>query len=613
MARIYLNQEREEYLINQIEQIFADTEPNFNKRIQNFKDFEKMYRGEIYPSQATSTAGKVFPWSGRHEWNFSLFPTIVDHWESRISQAIFSLSPLFLVLPATYQVTPEDMESARKIQTFLDLYFHRIRLREKLEKLIFNTLLYGVGWLKIAWRPASENIEEEFGKAIPLTIEPTVVAPNPSSIIPVPTDVSSQDAIWCYIHKEDLKFHQIVERFKVGKYRPERIKQLQEWKGVSAYTSEIEGTEITTKAYPIYEFLLRDEENKKIVIDYFRDARMILDVVDYPFENLDCPYILFNFMPAPSTIWGISLIDRFYDLIAAVETTANQLANALDLLIVPPLIVVGGSSLSAKDIIIAPKSVIPATSPQDITPLNLPIPEAISSATNLFNLYYQQLQRVSGMSDIRMGLPKGISATETMQTLSEGGALFQLAVMNFLERLSLLPERILDVMQQYVNEPLTITGTRGEETISVSITPEDLNKEYAFYTQGLPYAPTTDKQREQVMLAYQLCIQNPLIAQDPVKIYYLLDDVLKTIGFKNVKLILGEPPTRVPQPEQSIPPQPETAEQAAMPQAGGMDLSSLLQQLSSAGGGITPMQGGEQSAGTEEPETEGGEEEEVFG
>jgi len=587
MARVYLTEERERYFIEQIEDIFAESEPYFQKRIAKFKRMEALYMGDDYPAKATTVSGKAFPWRGRHEWNFALFPTLIDQWVSRLSQAIFSLSPIFLVLPAEYNVKPEDMESARKIQTFLDIYFHRIRLREKIEKLIFHLLLYGIGWIKIVWKPTSENVEEEFGEPEPLLIEPTIIVPRPANIMPVPTDVSSQDAIWCYVHKENLKWHEILERFKVGKYRSDRLKKLLEWSGTSAYTHQTEGTKPMTKTYPIYEFFLRDEEGNKYLIDYFRDAQLILDVVEYPFKNLDCPYILFNLLRSPFTIWGVSLAERFYDLVEASEITANQLANALDLLIVPPLIISGTSRAKEDEIIIAPKAVIPADTPQDIIPLTLPVAEAVQASMQLFNLYYQQLQRVSGISDIRMGLPKGISATEVMQTLSEGGALLQLTAINLLDKLALLPQKLLSVMKQYITSPIRIAGTKGNEIIQVEITPEDLDKDYVFYTQGIPYVPSTDKQKELVMLAYQLCAQNPLIAEDPVKLYYLTEEVLKTLGFKNIRLILGEPPskTQVPQqPQGAVAGTPQEAPQeAGTPQAEApiptSDLATLLEQL----------------------------------
>lgn len=616
LDKIKMKPEKEDELKSIIRRELDQAITNFNKLREEWRKWEKAYEMKLIEERET-------PWEGSANLDIGLVPALVDHLQKELLDLVFGFSPLFFVYPAALDYPAEVSQSAQRWQNYLDILLtYRLRVRKTLSQWIHYALKYGTGWLKIVW-----NIEREYKRREIIVKEeeqyatleeeyeevgqPLIIALSPKDVIPLPANACSLDSVWGIAHKESLRLHEIMARVRNGKYLPERVEELKEWHGkqeqekldeVGATSSE----EVFIRRWDIYEIICRydidgDDEGELIVVDYARDPDLILSIAPYPYDYVTTPYIPLQLIPREKSLQGISFIGRIYYLCEAINTLNNQRLDIFSLMIKPPIQRSVTSNWDEQETPIAPGIVIDVVNPGEIQyfmPPNITVPSA-----EIEQMLQGYLTRLTGLAETRLGVTtRRMTATEVSALM---GAIPRQMSHFLFEAMVEIPQKIQALFRQFMKEESSIAGIEpmsAEVYRTAKLQLEDVKYNYIYAVHGSALVPDSEKMVEMYLLTYREMLQNPLVNQDPQKIYALSRMLLTALRVRNYREILGdEPPSREEMEQEA-----QAQQQAQGQQAQGLPSPEQMQMLQQA------MQGGmPQTAGTPPTEEEPGIEEET--
>ena len=545
---------------------------------------------ELYEAQRTE--GKEFPWPDASNFSVPLIMATVDSIHARIVKAVFEVDPLWLAKPRS----PTGVQSGKKAEQYLDYWADEMSLPARLDMVIHNMLIEGVGILKVDWVrkqtqiPGATTVDPNTGqqtRSAPQTVTeyegPSAYSVPLKDFVLIPADAPTiEDAV--YVGHRVFRTHsQLLDRERAGFYF-NVDKLLEKSQGDSTTdrtpnpskvlaTTEGSGQYEETRQYEVVEMYGPYDWGDGPVPTLFAfspEHNILLRIEPYPYEYGRAPYIDFAVYRRPNFFWARSVAEMLESAQEELTALHNMRSDAIARRIAPPILRRTGARWDPEEQPWQPGMVIDVTDPAEIIELQL------SDVPNSLFAHEQDVmafvERVTGQSDYFMGRSPSQSrtATEVNRVTSEGLARMDVSVSRFQESMTKLAWVLWWLLYQYRPHMDTFAVGNQEYTITKDEMRPANNglMPFEFIPQGELSDASKDARRQQLIFLLQTSSQ-ALSQFYPDGIRSLLDEVFAAFDIQNRNEILGPPWSAVMQQIQAAYQQgaQEGAKQAAAAQS----------------------------------------------
>ena len=258
-----------------------------------------------------------------------------------------------------------------------------------------------------------------------------------------------------------------------------------------------------------------------------------------------------NYLDRPDDLDGEGVLHKVRELAEEVDACFNQLTDAHTLAVLRPFFFDPSGDIDAPAMNMGPNKGIPVTDPQK----NVMFPDVQIPTERLINsirLVMEFVERLTAASSYVMG--KESEQVGGSGTATRTQAIVQAAEVRFSlpsERLRFGAARILnthlDLIQLNIPQGMEekVLGEKGEKIfIAGELTDQGISGEYTSFLLADPAMGSKQTEREMMTQLYSMLIMNPVVASDPVKLYYVTADTLKSFGRDEgyIQKWLGPPP-----------------------------------------------------------------------
>jgi hypothetical protein len=274
---------------------------------------------------------------------------------------------------------------------------------------------------------------------------------------------------------------------------------------------------------------------------------------DYPNPH-ERPFFEYSWAPREDQFAGYSFIERLTALVGQINKMNNDRNNAVDLRIDPPLFIPTGTELHDGEQTWAPGVMWEGTAKPEVIQLS-DIPLASSQEESLLMNYVTQ---VTGQGQPMIGAQSSgrRSASEVKTQAASTGTRNDLVAIRFRVSCRALFNFVHRLKLQYTNADIQGTDNQGQ---LFTISPEIMGLDYRLDVSGATDPVDAQSRLNQDMGIYQLLMQNPLVMQDPMKMFAITRKVLESAGYSDVDTLIGTKE----QLEQILQKQQQAAQQAA--------------------------------------------------
>ncbi len=283
-------------------------------------------------------------------------------------------------------------------------------------------------------------------------------------------------------------------------------------------------------------------------------SERMLGWMPYDYATGQRPFFAFSPFPRPDRFYGFSLCER----LAGVQAEMNSLHNArndqIALRLSPPLGVKSGSELLNRRGQWRPGNMIELESMSEFDPSlkilqQQDVPVSSWQEESLLKQYGTEYTGLAG------GAPAGRrTATEARSATASAGTRLNLIAMRFRVSCAQVINFVHALNKQYLQGPPTTQDAQGAPlSVPLAVFAQDVTIGIAGATD--PIDSTT--RRNENMTLFELLARVPLVAQNPMRMWYALRALLESFGRPDVYQLIGT--------EQEV--QQEIAAQKAQAQA----------------------------------------------
>ena len=247
-------------------------------------------------------------------------------------------------------------------------------------------------------------------------------------------------------------------------------------------------------------------------------------------------------------LFGEGVLDQVKELAEEIDAIFNQLTDANTLSVLRPGFYDPSGDLDAPVIQIAPNKMTPVTNPSQ----NVYFPPFEINTDRLINairLVMEYVERLTAASSYVMGRESEIVGGSG--TATRTNAIMQSAEVRFSrpsERLKVSAAKIVtqvfDLIQLNIPPGMEtrVLGEKGEQIFeNGELTNEGLAGGFDAYMLNDPTMGSKETERQIATMLYSLLLQNLLVGTDPIKIYKVTSDLLKSYGKDPVEYLGPEP------------------------------------------------------------------------
>ena len=517
---------------------------------------------QIYEAKPRSET-KEFPWPDASNFNPPLIMSVVDSIHARLVKAVFDVDPIWLAKPRT----PQGVSVATKAQWYLDYWADEMDLPRKMDQMLLNMLIEGVGILKIDWvQQAAQipTIRGEDGAPMDPAAPQTIIEYEGPQAVPVPlkdfilipaTAPTLEEAAYVG-HRVFRSAEQLRDRQSSGYYhnidalisagetseQGDRPKHPSNLISIGSSQSEYEETQI----FELVELFGRYDWGDgpiPTLFTYSPEHNILIRIEPYPYEFGRPPYIDFSVYPRANFFWSRGVPEILETIQEELTGIHNMRADALVRRITPPVLVKRGSTWDYENDPLAPRKIIEVGDMADIQELILADvgPSAFSHEADLMAF----VERVTGMSDLSLGRLNNQYATATAvnRVTSEGLSRIDVAVSRIQQAMRRLAWVLWWLLYQY-RPQMDQFHAESQDMVMMKAemrpaTPKSMMP-FEFIPQGQLSDASRDAKRQQLLTLLQ--VVSPSLQQFyPDGIQHMLDKILREFDIQDRSQILGEP------------------------------------------------------------------------
>jgi hypothetical protein len=508
--------------------------------------------------EAIKKEKKKFPWPNSSNFTTPLIMSVVDSLHARLVKAIFEVDPIWLAKART----PEGVGRATKAQWYLDYWADEMEVPKRLDQLLLNMLIEGVGVLKTDWvrqtrqipqqqlgpfdSAPTEVVEYEGPSAYPVPLKDFVLIPADSPTI--------EEAVYVG-HRVWRTAEQLRQREQDGFYfnvsrliergedsdKTEKAKHPSGLVNPSSHNGRYEEVQQFELVELFGQFDFGDGL-KPTLFTFSPEHKILLRIEPYPYEYGRAPYIDFSVYPRSNFFWARSVPEILESVQEELTALHNMRADAIVRRITPPILKRMGSLWDHEENPMVPGGVYEVTDTEEIKELVLAPVDSASFAHGQELIAYTE--RVTGMSDFFMGRMSNQHATATAvnRVTSEGLARVDVMVSRIQQSLTTFAWTIWWLLYQY--RPMM--DTFHAENQDMSITKAEMRPTeqglmpFEFVPQGKLSDASREAQRQQLMMLLQ--ITAPYLQQFyPDGLQHMLDKIMQSFDVQDRSVVLGPP------------------------------------------------------------------------
>lgn len=503
---------------------------------------------------------KDFPFRNAANVHVPMIRTIMDTLHANIMGSIDLLNPSRVV-----PVGIEDVPKSRKIEKLLNWQFQtQIDFTDLADKSIHSALLYGIAPVKLRYVVERENGKKTYDglKAEVLAPERFLTPPDASD-----SDVDNMDYV---IHEVSMSKSDLKKRMgkdgpykrlsdedlaKTGENITKQRRQFDDFlESIRSVYSGVESLNVTSpnkryatilEYYGAYDYN-GDGIEEPIMCSVLKDSKKLLRAVKWnrprPFVIIDWSYIL-------NRALGESVPEVLKILNQELNTLHNLNIDALVLANMPFFFFDPVAGYTPDEIHLAPGVGIPTNGPPQqaiyFPQMNTKFNEMSRAEQDLVSYGERMLGAGANVQGIVQ--PKRITATE-IQTIDRRSGIRFLTLFDRVRRgLKQVFKLALSYDKEYMPKELQvrITGLTAENPVFETIKRADLEAEVDILINGNSVLDQQSDQQEMIQ-AYQIGMQNPLIARNENAIYELTKDLFTQLGVKRIDAYLHKPSDQIP-------------------------------------------------------------------
>lgn len=316
-----------------------------------------------------------------------------------------------------------------------------------------------------------------------------------------------------------------------------------------------------------WDFSKREMEQRDFVVRYALDLNMVIGIQDlaqlYPTSPRPRPFVEAS-MTKDGSYWCAGMAEMLIDLEDELRVNHNQGTEGGQLAMQPPVAYRPASGADPDTFKIEPGMMIPVDNPAtDIKQIEIHLDVGILTWKEQCVLAYGE--KLTGMSDLQMGrqsdrpnAPR--TARQTVALLEEGNVRISLDAKVLREDMSGVLSHFWGL--EYMFSPdetfFRVTEEDADGLFEVKnggsvLTVDDRDGRYDFKLEFANSVHSREAKKEQALARYQLDLQNPLIAQNPVALWEVTNAAHEALGDPNFASIVPRPP----QPDISVDPKEE--------------------------------------------------------
>ena len=326
--------------------------------------------------------------------------------------------------------------------------------------------------------------------------------------------------------------------------------------------------EIYSDSYSIDKKLGSNGEPEDWVLYVDSQTQTLLGCVAYKYWHGRKPFVPLAPMPRLNRFYGFSVVERLRYLQEELNALHNQRLDNIDRALGAPMYKTEGANVKTKDMSWKPNSMFEVGSKEDIGFLQAPpVPIEAQTEENALQSYAQSLTGLS--APMTGGTNTGRrTAKEVQQASASAGVRLDLMAARIREGMKEAFFQIHHLKLQYgPNEMSTSVATPNGTPEKLQISKVKLAQDYDLSIAGMG-GPIDKQGRQQSMLfLYSLLMKNPLIMQDPIKIFAVTRMLLEEYDRVDIPTLLGTQEELMQKMQaQAQAAQAQAAQQAAMGQ-----------------------------------------------
>lgn len=559
---INFKNEKEEQRITEL--ICSEVKQAIDER----KDLEDNLQ-KYYDNFESKTFPKSFPWKDCSNVFIPITQIHTEALQAKLMASIFGVRPFFLVKPRA----SADQEKKQRVEDFLE-YLNReeIHLFNVCDDWFTMGLVQGTGVLKIIW--SSEDIRKTkiYDTVLdPLTGESSeqevnvLEKPNIPKLIPIdlidfvlPAKAVDVQTASFVAHRVKYRMDDLLEKERLGIYK--NVFKMPKAEDSDDYTSNDYNKNrreiIGVQPQPPKD----DKHSEKIIYEVYRgfdidgdgfkeeciftvayQDRKMLRAITNPYMHGKRPFVTFQVYKRPNMFYGIGVPEKLKQLQEQLNTLYNQRNDSVSICIAKVFKTLKGSIDSTKDQIY-PGNIIELDNMDDLQPLQTG--DVSISAYQEEPIVRDYIEKATGITDFSLGQQKKYgtgrgTATGTLALIQEGNTRFDLIIKRISIAMDEVARQILQLCYQFYPKNFTYKRIEGDKAVFENLNREDIKINAEFEIQGSSTTSNKTIEQQQLLNSYQMLISNPLVSNNPGRLFFLTKKLLLSLGFKDADRIIG--------------------------------------------------------------------------
>ena len=370
---------------------------------------------------------------------------------------------------------PTDLKGSKKLQTLVDYYWQKMKMKAKYKGWVKDSLIYGTSILKLTWKTGTKY-DGPCAEVVDLA---------GSEIYFDPTTPNINDPHNWWIHE----YEETLENIKANKnYTIANVDELTPQDQTNDYYKDFRefiagrtpGKDTVAKKGKIWEFWGEvDGEARLIVI---LNEKYIIRNDKNPYDH-DCPpFIAIVDVEDPHEPLGIGEIEPIESLQYELNDVRNQRMDNVTMILHRMWEVLKGADIDESELVWRPNGIVHTDIQGAVKPIE--VPDVTRSSYNEETLIKQDIATASGVTDYARGLGNqgSTQANETARGISMmqevANARFQLKLDNIEDGIILFGERLIALIQQFLPEDMVIRITDDRSTKWQKFTKKDIQGQY---------------------------------------------------------------------------------------------------------------------------------------
>ena len=300
------------------------------------------------------------------------------------------------------------------------------------------------------------------------------------------------------------------------------------------------------------------------------------------------PFQISQFIRRSGRLYGISAAELVRDFQKILDEMMSINVNAAKMAVYPPGFYRAASGFDPEKITIQPGVMIPVDDVNDAKWVQ--IPNNVLPTSQEMKFILELVEKITSIGAYQTGQESGTVGTRatargTLALISQGERRFAVLGKRMQYQLAKIMEMKLEYYQENLNSKMfsKVLGEQMEQLFPEGLVAEDLIGEFGLSMSLDSTGGSKSLKQEQATQIYQTYMPNPLVAQDPSRIWEVSAMPLKEAGVPNLESIIGPKPPSLEEQQQQM--QQQLAQLPPEQQAQVMQQQQMAQQQAQQGAG----------------------------